>query len=136
VIEQAPLQLYYSSLVFAPDKSVVKRLFEKPVLTSIQMKPKVQGNWSAVLQTLESGSGSVNIVVFSLDGQLLGTASDKETRLWDPETGASRGVLKGQLGQVKAMAFSPNSQLLAIASDKEVKLWDPIAKTSHSVLKG
>lgn len=95
MIEQAPLQLYFSALVFAPEKSVVKRLFEKSVLTSIQMKPKVQGNWSAVLQTLESGSGSVNIVVFSLDGQLLGTASDKETRLWDPATGASRGVLKG-----------------------------------------
>ncbi|OCL03660.1 hypothetical protein AOQ84DRAFT_418461, partial [Glonium stellatum] len=62
VIEQAPLQLYCSALIFAPEKSIVRRRFEKCIPTWIQRKPRVQANWSAALQTLEGHSSWVTSV--------------------------------------------------------------------------
>ncbi|CAG8982452.1 hypothetical protein HYALB_00014077, partial [Hymenoscyphus albidus] len=56
VIEKAPLQLYCSALIFAPENSIVKRQFKKEILPLIQMKSKVRPGWSATLQTLEGHS--------------------------------------------------------------------------------
>ena len=71
VIEQAPLQLYCSALVFAPRNSIIRRQFEDYIPDWIQLKPKIQAHWNAALQTLEGHSGSVNSVAFSPDGKLL-----------------------------------------------------------------
>jgi hypothetical protein len=49
VIEQAPLQLYSSALVFAPERSLIRREFGADIPAWIQRKPKVQTNWNAVL---------------------------------------------------------------------------------------
>src|SRR5437667_331846 len=59
IIEQAPLQLYCSALIFAPEKSIIRETFEKYIPTWIQRKPKVQAHWSAALQTLEGHSDAV-----------------------------------------------------------------------------
>ncbi len=60
MIEQAPLQLYCSALVFAPEKSIVLRQFEKCI-----------PDWNAALQTLEGYSRKVTSVAFSIDSKLL-----------------------------------------------------------------
>ena len=71
VIEQAPLQLYCSALIFAPEKSIIRKRFEKCIPTWIKRKPRVQAHWSALLQTLEGHSSDVRTVAFSPDGKLL-----------------------------------------------------------------
>ena len=71
VIEQAPLQLYCSALVFAPRNSIIRRQFEDYIPDWIQLKPKVQAHWNAALQTLEGHTSSVSSVAFSPDGKLL-----------------------------------------------------------------
>jgi hypothetical protein len=43
VIEQAPLQIYCSALIFAPDKSIVRRRFEKCIPPWIQKKTESAG---------------------------------------------------------------------------------------------
>ncbi|KAH9203212.1 hypothetical protein DL95DRAFT_399572, partial [Leptodontidium sp. 2 PMI_412] len=69
VIEQAPLQLYCSALIFAPKRSIVRRQFEGYIPTWMQRKPGAEPDWSPSLQTLEGHSSLVSSVAFSPDGK-------------------------------------------------------------------
>ncbi|RFU32244.1 hypothetical protein B7463_g4094, partial [Scytalidium lignicola] len=121
VIDHTPLQLYCSALVFAPEKSIIRKQFEKCIPAWIQTKPKVQADWSAVLQTLEGHSGSVRSVAFSPDGkQIVSGSVDTTVRLWDTTTGAVLQTLEGHSGRVRSVAFSPEGQAvntLLVAKD-------------------
>ncbi|KAF8535105.1 NACHT and WD40 domain protein [Trichophaea hybrida] len=138
IIETAPLQVYYSALVFSPRMSAIRQQFWDQTPRWIQHMPVVQEDWNPALQSLEGHSDWVNAVAFSPDAQLLASASDDNTvRLWGPSTGASRGTLEGHSSSVSAVAFSPDGQLLASASgDNTVRLWDPLTGASRGTLEG
>jgi WD40 repeat protein len=113
VIEQAPLQLYCSALVFAPEKSIIRVTFEKYIPAWIQIKPKVQVFWSAAIQTLEGHTDRVYSIAFSPDGKQVVSSSYYETVcLWDATTGAPLQTLKGHTGDLNSVAFSHDSQLV------------------------
>ncbi|CAN9182999.1 unnamed protein product [Alternaria alternata] len=137
-IEQAPLQIYSSALVFAPEKSIVRQLFSQAIPLWIRQLPWVEQDWSACLQTLEGHSGGVTSVVFSPDGQTVASGSYDETvKLWDASTGALRSTLEGHLDVVTSVVFSPDGQTVASGSDdKTVKLWDASTGAVRSTLEG
>jgi WD40 repeat protein len=138
IIEGAPLQIYFSALVFAPETSMVRKQFENQISHWIRRLPKTQKNWSSLLQTLEGHSGFVSAVTFSPDGKLMASGShDHTVRLWDSATGAPRGTLKGHSHSVNAVAFSPNGKLVASGSyDYTVRLWDSATGVSRCTLEG
>ena len=112
VIEQYPLQIYCSVLIFAPEKSIIRRQFEKCIPAWIQKKPKIQADWSAALQTLEGHSDWVRSVSFSPNGkQVVSESYDETVRLWDTTTGAMLQTLEGHSGSVRSVAFLPDSDI-------------------------
>jgi WD40 repeat protein len=123
----APLQLYSSSLIFAPQEALIRTNFSRELPDWLYRGPKVEENWSPELQTLEGHSRWVESVAFSPDGRLLASGSDDETiKLWDPATGALKHTLEGHSGSVASVAFSPDGRRLASgSSDRTIKLWDP-----------
>ena len=79
VIEQVPLQLYCSTLVFAPENSIIRKKFKSYIPDWIQLKPKVQAHWNTALHTLEGHTGLVASVAFSPDGKQVVSGSSSSS---------------------------------------------------------
>ncbi|KAK5084884.1 hypothetical protein LTR70_007826 [Exophiala xenobiotica] len=78
--EQAPLQLYSSALIFAPQRSIVRKQCGKipECIQRVPVTPEVQ-MWGAELQKLEGHDDEVNAVVFSPNDLQLASASNDGT---------------------------------------------------------
>merc|ERR1711972_495534 len=66
------------------------------------------------LHTLVGHSDWVRSIAFSLDGQILATASyDGTARVWSTSTGSCLHMLTGHTDWVRVATFSPNGMLVA-----------------------
>ncbi|KAL2195227.1 NWD1 protein, partial [Corynascus similis CBS 632.67] len=126
-IENSPLQVYISALIFSPACSITRHQYENMETKWIIRKPIVSDNWTACLQTLEGHGSLVSAVAWSHDSTRLASVSDDKTvKIWDPATGQCVSTLDGHGSRVTMVAWSHDSTRLASASyDNTVKIWDP-----------
>ncbi|KIX02800.1 uncharacterized protein Z518_08743 [Rhinocladiella mackenziei CBS 650.93] len=80
-VEEAPLQVYCSALIFSPEESLVRQTFKQEIPQWISSLPRILYNWNPCLQTLEGHENWVNSVVFSPDGRQLASGSHDRTGL-------------------------------------------------------
>ncbi|WKT54165.1 hypothetical protein QSH57_004749 [Fusarium oxysporum f. sp. vasinfectum] len=133
-IEIAPLQAYASALVFSPKHSLIRELYKMEEPDWMALKPRIEADWSACVQTLEGHGNEVNSVVFSADGQYLASGSaDRTVKIWDVATGACVQTLEGYGNLV----FSADGQYFASGSgDGTVKIWDTATGACIQTLEG
>ncbi|KAJ6176749.1 hypothetical protein N7485_003663 [Penicillium canescens] len=129
----APLQLYYSGLVFSPQQSIMRKMYSEDIPKWICPLPQVEATWSPHLQTLTGHLDSVYSVAFCSDRSMLASGSSDETiKLWNVKTGKELQTLTGHTSWVSSMAFSSDGSILASGSyDHTIKLWD--VKTSKEL---
>ncbi|PYI33509.1 hypothetical protein BP00DRAFT_392206 [Aspergillus indologenus CBS 114.80] len=94
-IETSPLQVYSSALIWSPNRSLVKALYQHERPTWITKTPMVEDNWSRCIHTIVGNSGDFEQIGWSQDGdRLLCMAADLTVRSWDPGTGQHISSIK------------------------------------------
>jgi WD40 repeat protein len=95
-IENTPLQVYASALIFSPAHSVTREIFKQEEPEWILTKPVMQDDWSSCLQTLQGHASSVWSVAFSHNDKRVASASDDTTvKIWDAASGKCLQTLQG-----------------------------------------
>ncbi|GAD96581.1 vegetative incompatibility protein HET-E-1 [Paecilomyces variotii No. 5] len=124
----APLQLYCSALVFAPEKSQVRFIFKDNIPNWIRRLPKVDTSWGTVRQTLEM-QGGARALAFSSNGKLVAAVSSRNTiELWDATSGLIQQSIAIPHGPLRRRwAFSPDCKLAASIIDESVTVWDTVS---------
>lgn len=157
IIEEAPLQIYCSALVFSPEKSIIRRLYSRRIPSWVLLHPVVRRDWTPYSRTLVNPE-RVNSIAFSPDAQLLASGScDNTIQLWNAATGRKVRSMEGHVsspfgaeecshpfflvpakrGINLTVAFSPNSRLLASGSkDGTIQVWDAMTGKEQCTVEG
>ncbi|KAH8802971.1 putative G-protein beta WD-40 repeat-containing protein [Xylogone sp. PMI_703] len=117
IIDRAPLQLYSSALLFAPKKSLVRKVSEHLMSPWIITKPEMEDDWNSCSQTI-GGYSEVSALAFSPNMKLLalGLAVGKII-IWDVVTGQEMQAFEGNRGaSISRLIFSADSAALASMS--------------------
>ena len=111
IVDIAPLQIYSSAMIFAPQSSTVRKTCGR-MPQWLRRPPITPQAWGPELQTLEGHTAGVSAAAISGDGTLLASGSDDRTvRLWDPRTG--RALQKFEdTGDIHSIAFSSDKNTL------------------------
>jgi WD40 repeat protein len=117
LVDLAPLQLYASALIFAPDLSIVKQLFKSCSPSWLLNPPKIRGTWRDDLLDFEGHTSVIQAIAFSPDDKLLGTCSiDGTVRIWDTTDANCSLKVAHYEGRFcpHAIAFSSDSSRIAV----------------------
>ena len=138
IVDEAPLQTYFSTLLFLPSESIVRGHFSSDLGRYLHVLPSVPEQWSAERIKLEGHESVVCAVAISADGKTVASGSDDKTvRLWSTATGEQLQKLEGHTHWVTAVAISADSKIVASGSgDKTVRLWSTATGEQLQKLEG
>jgi len=112
-----------NSLAFSPDGSL---LYSGDTAGFVRIWQLTTRRHTAGFQAHRPGIGGVVALAASPDGRRIATVGffERQVRLWDAASGASRGSLPVAQG-VNGLAFSPGEPLVALAlADGTAVIWD------------
>ncbi|OBT63596.1 hypothetical protein VE03_07330 [Pseudogymnoascus sp. 23342-1-I1] len=114
VIEEAPLQIYSSALMFSPSKSKVRSMFRHLIPSWITQVPEYKENWTSELYVLQGGLyGSITSVCFSpLNDLLVSGSIAGQTIIWNYVTGTKLYEFRDS-NHITCVAFSPDGKTVA-----------------------
>ncbi|KAL7786332.1 WD40-repeat-containing domain protein [Trichoderma ceciliae] len=137
ILENAPLQIYVSGVIFSRGAGAVCKAFSHSVPDWVVGWVKAEENNISSLQILEGHSKSVAKVVFSPDGLSIASASkDNTIRVWDVVTGEAGKTFETDEEGATCINFSPDGKHLATGSHGgKITVWDIPSGLVHSSKK-
>lgn len=137
IIDHSPLQVYCAGLVFAPERSRVRKQFTSDLPRWISGLSPAREEWDSIIQTFEGHSEPVSSVIFSPDNVLVASCSEDYTiKLWNTTTGTIQHTMDIPLELCHSMAFSHDGGILACGyNNGEVWLWDTATKDLKGIIK-
>lgn len=138
IADEVPMQIYISSLLFAPANSHTRQMFGHSLSRYFNLMPRVPDGWGTERQKLEGHNGNVTTVALWPDGRIVVSgSSDNTIRLWDTATGKERQKLERHDDGVSSVAFSSDgTSIISSSRDKTICLWDTATGEEKSMLKG
>jgi WD40 repeat protein len=137
-VENYPLQVYASALLFSPSRSVIRNLYKGEELQVVKIQPDMADEWSACRLTLESHSDKVTSVAISYDSRWVVTGSwDNIAKISDASSGKCVHTLEGHSSGVTSVAISHDSRWVVTGSDdRTAKIWEASSGKSVHTLEG
>ena len=138
IVQEAPLQIYASALVFSPLKSQVREENLAHYPAWFKHGPAVEDHWDLDVQTLDHDG--VGGMAFSFDGKYLASIDRSAIKIGDSRTGVLLSTLDvDNAGKhpIRAIAFSRNGQLASVSGyykDGEVRVWEPLTGVTRHQL--
>ncbi|KAI1134357.1 WD40 repeat-like protein [Hypoxylon sp. FL0543] len=126
IIQEAPLQVYYSAILFSPATSIIRSLFLEPLGEWIMKFPTVDDTWGAELMTLEGHESAVYAVAISPDSKTIISGSrDGTIRFWEVATGIETTKVQTR-GPVRSLALSSDGKTVGLIFKRssEIGLYD------------
>ncbi|KAJ5727682.1 hypothetical protein N7493_005502 [Penicillium malachiteum] len=125
VVEEAPLQLYCSGLLFTPHDSIVRKVFEHTIPPWFEKLPTVEQKWSPIEQNLQVSS-PICWITISGDGKTVASASEYNRLIYVHDTITGKQISKFTTDhRVMAIKFQEGDAKLALVNQPgEIKLLD------------
>ncbi|KAI0446743.1 beta transducin-like protein HET-D2Y [Xylaria telfairii] len=133
-IEASPFQVYASGLAFAPEESIVRKLFCNEMYGWISSRPRTRPYWSECLQTIEA-SGYVKSMAFSPKSDFITSLVGANVCTWSAATGELQHQFRLEDG-FGSVAFSSDAKLLACCSMTALKIWSTATYTLKLHISG
>ncbi|MCJ1324912.1 hypothetical protein MMC10_001574 [Thelotrema lepadinum] len=126
MIDMAPLQLYSSAIIFAPESSIIRKRFQSCIPKWLGRLPPRQQAWDATLHVFDGHTDLVSSVDFFPNGkQIVSGSHDKTIRIWNVNSGTLDQILEGHWEAVRSVAVSPNGKhLISTSWDRSIRIWD------------
>ncbi|KAL7935839.1 hypothetical protein V8C35DRAFT_321343 [Trichoderma chlorosporum] len=130
IINNAPLQIYISGILFSPKLSLVRSLFEENLLSWITIKPFVESQWSPCLQTIENNHVYTKAAISS-DMKIAVRDSDaQDVIIWDISSGKLVQTLES-IDTPSQLVFSADAKRVLAVVEGLVVSWDVASGTEH-----
>ncbi|KAK6346034.1 hypothetical protein TWF730_010368 [Orbilia blumenaviensis] len=125
-IDELPLQIYYSALLFSPKKCWIRQRFYPKHLDWVRKGPTVANDWSHLLQSIQSDR-LFPTAIFSPNGERILIQVREGLKTWDLKSGT---VINDDfdIGAQGTLLYSPNGAWAAITkiTNNNISIFDAL----------
>ncbi|KAL6694031.1 hypothetical protein J3F84DRAFT_400496 [Trichoderma pleuroticola] len=135
--DKAPLQVYSSALIFAPEKSIVRCMFKSSIPTWLRTLPAMQSHWDPCLATFEDREmKNVSLLAIPVENRFLAQSRVRgQVKIWDARTASCVATYEDSLPNT-AWVSPDGTEILYISGLTELRIMDASTRSCAAEYSG